>query len=132
MIGKANGRRRMGGMAAWLALLTALVCSLVPLGPAVGRGAGSAFDPTTSAVTVSPRASAAERAAEREAPKQPRAATPAGPPRAWHVQIGASQSLLWPTIATLPEARPAYRPAALPGRQLPLRGVPAARAPPAA
>ncbi|AJP73944.1 hypothetical protein TS85_22285 [Sphingomonas hengshuiensis] len=38
-----------------MALLTALICSLVPLGPAHARTIGSAFDPTTTLVVVSPR-----------------------------------------------------------------------------
>ena len=40
-------------MAALTAMLTALVCALMPVGPTVGRG-GSAFDPMTSAVALTP------------------------------------------------------------------------------
>ncbi len=51
----ASGTSLLAGIAGWVALLTALICSLVPLGPAHARTIGSAFDPTTTLVVVSPR-----------------------------------------------------------------------------
>lgn len=49
------GHRPLSGIAGWLALLTALVCALVPLDPGPARATGSAFDPTTTSVVLSPR-----------------------------------------------------------------------------
>ena len=51
-------------IAGCMALVTALVCALMPLGPVQTRAAGSAFDPTTSTVALSPRA---ERVRDDEA-----------------------------------------------------------------
>lgn len=38
-----------------IAIVTALLCALLPLGPAIERVAGSAFDPSTTAVSLQPR-----------------------------------------------------------------------------
>jgi hypothetical protein len=114
-------------IAGCMAIVTALVCALMPLGPVHTRSAGSAFDPTTSTVALSPRP---ERLRERSAAIAP------SPDRANGGLPTVDGSAVVPTLASVrtpffvaETTQEAARPA------LPLSPVlrqPRARAPPLA
>ncbi len=122
---QAPYRRRWLLVAVLLALASALVPALFPSGSPMARPHGSAFDPTTSTVTLRVRDATPRQLAAPPSDARARAQAPQGPAALDAASFAATGWLL-PAAAAM-----AYPVHAVPAPRHPRIGRPHARAPPA-